>query len=291
MKRFILLLLACSTALAAQDTRPVVAVLPFEAIGTDSEETRTIEKLVQSYISQLPEFRIVSQEDRDKVLSEKEFQTAFSDGIPSASLAGLLSAQYLLSGSVGVIGEERVLTLQVTKIKTGEKRSVSIVRKSMSELALGTRALVLEAFLKAEEPSATATAGPSAEATLKEEDIVGSWAGDKGIELVRVFRGGKAVAVLSSGVQMELRYTIEAGTVRFVQTSPNTPRFYHPVPYSIALALVKEAEPMEWIFGLYDTKSVLRGQKKATAIVYEGDKIKTIVRGATRDAEWLRPTR
>jgi hypothetical protein len=90
---------------------------------------------------------------------------------------------------------------------------------------------------------------------------------------------------------MELRYEIEEGTVRFVQSSANTARFYHPVPYSVALALVAQAEPMEWTFGLYDGKSSLRGKKKSTAVIYEGEKIQSVIRGATRDAEWLRPAR
>lgn len=284
MKGLIVVFLVLSLTATAQDARPVVAVLPFEAAGTDPEETKTIEGLVQSYVSELQDFRLISTADRDRVLREQEISAALSD---SAKIGSLLSAHFLLAGSVGALGDDRVLTIEVIKVATGEKRSASSVHRSMSELALATRGLVQRIFAVEEE---SPSEDQSAE-EIRADDIVGSWRGDKGIELVKVFKGGKAIAVFSSGAQMELAYRIEGGTVRFTQTSANSIRYYSPVPYPVAKELVEAAQPMEWIFRLHADATVLRGVKVSTGVRYERDRVLEILRDASRDAEWTKPSR
>ncbi len=284
MKGLVFAFLALSLAVSAQDARPIVAVLPFEAAGADPDETRTIEGLVQSYVSELQGFRLISTADRDRVLHEQEISAALSD---SAKIGNLLSAHFLLAGSVGTIGEDRVLTIEVIKVSSGEKKSASSVHRSMSELALATRGLVQKIF-------AVEEARPSEDLSAEEirtEDLVGSWRGDKGIELVKVFKGGKAIAVFSSGAQMELSYRIEGGTVRFTQTSANSIRYYSPVPYPVAKELVAAAQPMEWIFRLNADATILRGVKVSTGVRYERDRVLEILRDASRDAEWARASR
>jgi len=284
MKGLVFAFLALSLAVSAQDARPIVAVLPFEAAGADPDETRTIEGLVQSYVSELQGFRLISTADRDRVLQEQEISAALSD---SAKIGNLLSAHFLLAGSVGTIGEDRVLTIEVIKVSSGEKKSASSVHRSMSELALATRGLVQKIF-------AVEEARPSEDLSAEEirtEDLVGSWRGDKGIELVKVFKGGKAIAVFSSGAQMELSYRIEGGTVRFTQTSANSIRYYSPVPYPVAKELVAAAQPMEWIFRLNADATILRGVKVSTGVRYERDRVLEILRDASRDAEWARASR
>jgi TolB-like protein len=288
MKRILVVFFALFAPLVAplhaQDARLVVAVLPFQAVGVSAEETKTIENLVQSYVSELQEFRLIASADRDRILREQEFSAAVSE---SARIGDLLSANFLLSGNLGAISDERVLTLQVVKVLTGEKRSVSLTNRNMSELALATRSLVLRALDKADETAST----EAAKQEVLVEDIIGSWRGDKGIELVRIFRGSKAVAVFSSGVQMELSYRIEGADLSFLQTSPNSPRYYYPVPYTVAQELAKTAQPMEWRFRLYSGAAALRGTKLSTSVTYEKDRILEIAHDASRVAEWTKATR
>lgn len=285
MKRLLLMFIFSAAFASGQDARPIVAVLPFESSAVGEGETKTIESLVQSYVSELGDFRLVTPSDREKALSEQEFAALVND--PAQSGAGaLLAAQYLLSGRIGTIGEDRVLTLQAVKVKTGEKKIVSAIYRTMSELALGTRSLVLQVFERGEQRTEeTASAFAS---TIREEDLTGAWRGDKGIELVRIFRGGRAVAVFSSGVQMDLVYRIRDGEVRFAQTSQNTARFYHPVPYAVAQELVKSAKPMEWFFRLAEDGSALQGTKTATAVLYEGSAVKELLHDSKREAEWTK---
>jgi hypothetical protein len=123
---------------------------------------------------------------------------------------------------------------------------------------------------------------------LTEQSIAGSWRGDPGIKLVRLQRGGRGIAVFSSGAQMNLVYAIEDNTLKITQNSPNTERYYHPVPYEVAKRLKTEAAPMYWQFMLYNSGSVLRGFKVATAVRYQGETVLELLHNSARDAEWTR---
>lgn len=272
----------------ANDTGPVVAVMPFTSAGVGADETKTIENLVESYVSELDQFRLIAQEDRDLVLSEWEFAvssgTANEEG--AEKIGSLLAADYILTGSVGAVGDNRVLTLEMVKVKTGEKRSVSAVHPSLSELALDARSVVQQVFDR--ELAVEDSTDHEKPVELSEDLITGSWRGDKGIELVRILRGGKAIAILSSGAKMELDYSMENGTLHLVQASANTERFYHPVPYKVAVQLVALAQPMEWRLKPVAKGAVLRGTKISTAVRYEQDAILEVKKDSIRDAEWTR---
>ncbi len=291
MKRVLIAMLLAAPFLHAEDARPVIAILPFESSVADSGETDAIEKLVQSYVSEIGDFRIVTPSDREKALSEQEFAAMVSAPEQTGSRGNaLVAAQYLLSGSIGVLGEERVLTLEALKVKTGEKKSVSSVHRNMSELVLGLRTLVMQVLEKGEQgPSAGQSSKTASKIT--EENLIGTWNGDKGIELVRIFRGGKAIAVFSSGVRMDLFYRIQGDEVRFAQTSPNNARYYLPVPYAVAQKLVQNAQPMQWTFKLSEDGITLRGNKISTGVEYEGDSVRRFVPDAARNAEWSRAAR
>lgn len=279
---------------AAEDARPVVAVMPFTSAGVGEDETKTIENLVESYVSEIDDFRLVAQEDRDLVLSEWEFAVSAgtagtAEDAGAEKIGSLLAADYILSGSVGAVDDSRVLTLEVVKVKTGEKRSVSALHPSLSELALDARSVVRRAFDR--ERSVEDSEEGEKPVELSEDLVAGSWRGDKGIELVRILRGGKALAILSSGAKMELQYSIEGGELHLTQASANTERFYHPIPYKVAVQLVLIAQPMEWRLKPIADGSVLRGTKTTTAIRYDQEAILEVTRDSVRDAEWTRLSR
>jgi hypothetical protein len=108
------------------------------------------------------------------------------------------------------------------------------------------------------------------------------------VELVRLQRGGAGIAILSSGAQMALEYTIEDNTLKVTQRSPNTERFYHPLPYGVAKQLAAQAEPMRWELLLYEGGTSLRGIKTATAVRYERDTIIELLPASAREAEWVK---
>jgi len=280
-------LLLLPLLLPAQE-KQVIGILPFEGSEIQNDERQTIEYLIQSYVSQLELFRLVRSSDRDKVLAELEF--AFRSGEDDFKRAGdLLSADFLLSGNIGALDNKWVLTLEVIKVQNGEKKSVSNIYKSMSELALDSHALVRQLFTDTREESAQET-GRTAR-SIDVEQLYGLWQGDSGIENVRILSRNKALATLSSGAQMELSYRIEGDSVEFNQTSANTLRYFYPAPYAIAVQMVEIAEPVKWVFKLSDDGKRLTGSKFGTAVRYERDTILEIYRGRSREAEWNKTTR
>lgn len=282
-----ILLIFIPLFLSAQEL-PVLGILPFESTDIQDDERQTIEYLIQSYVSRLEMFRLVRDSDRDKVLEELEFTLKSTDG--TYTKAGeLLAADYLLSGAIGSLEDNWVLTLEVLKVKTGEKKSVSNVYKSMSELALDSHVLVRQLFAN----KALASESPEVQSVrpIEPESLYGLWQGDSGVEYVRILTGNRALAILSSGAQMELSYRIDGTQVVFTQTSANNLRYFYPAPYAIAVQLVEIAEPVRWEFSLSEDGKSLSGTKFGTAVRYERDTILEVYRGRSREAEWNKTTR
>jgi hypothetical protein len=280
MKKYVLILtLGLALGLAfieADDNKPVIQLMPFTSQGIGGEEARFIEALIQSYITDIG----------DVILY---LDTSASEVSPLLEMEYARSPDYVLSGSINIIDQDnRVLALEIQKTQTGETSQYISVHKTTSELALKARSLVETAFaVPPEDPSPQETPVE----TVSEARLLGTWRGDTGIELVSLQRGGTGRAILSSGIQMDLNYSIEGNTVQIVQVSPNTERFYHPLPLAVARELSAQAEPMLWVFSLYDNGTALRGIKTATSVRYEGNTVLEILPNTVREAEWIKSSR
>lgn len=262
--------------LAAQEKKLVVQFIPFTSQGLGTEEARIIESLVGSYFTALGGFAVSG--------SAGEF---FSPGPPGESDPGR-PPDYTLSGSITLERDNRILMLEIGRPATGEVTYYTSAHKTTGELVLKIRSLIESVFAMDAGGEELEEAEPE---FLTEGVITGTWRGDRGIELIRLRRGGTGTAIFSSGAQMDLNYSIDSNTLKVVQSSPNTERYYHPVPYGVAKQLVLDAEPMRWELLLYEKGASLRGIKIATAVRYEGDTILEILLHSARDAEWTRATR
>jgi hypothetical protein len=265
--------------IGAEENKPVIGFVPFTIEGIGAEEARIIESLIHSYIA--------DQGDVIEALDASVMMFSLSDtgGVYNTAAGEARQPDYTLSGSINMEGDNRILMLEISKTSTGEKVNYTSVHKSASELILKAKSLV----------AAVLSAGTGAEdfqeavpETLTETAVLGTWRGDTGVELIRLQRGGVGIAILSSGAQMSLEYTIENNILRVSQRSPNTERFYHPLPYGVAKQLALQAEPMKWELLLYDGGTALRGMKIATAVQYDRDAIIEIFPGTAREAEWLK---
>jgi hypothetical protein len=279
MKKNVLILMLGLTLgsafIEADDNKPIIQLMPFTSQGIGSEEARFIEALIQSYITDIGEV----------VLYLDTSSSAFS---PLMEMEYARSPDYVLSGSINIDQDNRVLALEIQKTQTGETSQYISVHKSTSELALKARSLVETAFAVAPEDSGLLETQVE---NISEARLLGTWRGDTGIELVSLQRGGTGRAILSSGVQMDLSYSIEGSLVRIVQVSPNTERFYHPLPIAIAKELALRADPMMWVFSLYDNGTALRGIKTATSVKYEGNTVLEVMPNTIREAEWIKSSR
>jgi hypothetical protein len=265
--------------IGAEENKPVIGFMPFTIEGIGVEEARIIESLIYSYITGLGEV-IQSFDTSVMMIPASNADAAYT------TTAGMTRfPDYTLSGSINSDQDSLILAFEIRKTSTGQKVNYTSVQKTTGELVLNIKSLIEAAFSEGTEQAVPREAVPE---LLTESGIVGTWRGDAGVELVRLQRDGAGMAILSSGAQMALEYTIENNTLKVSQRSPNTERFYHPLPYGVAKQLVPRAEPMKWEFSLYERGTVLRGIKTATAVRYEQDTIIELLPASTREAEWLK---
>jgi hypothetical protein len=260
-----------SFSLYSQAYKPLVGIKPFTVQGIRTDEAGIIESLIQSYVEEM---------GNEVVLLDSAFTT---DASYDSALFRL--PEYIFSGSIIREGENRNLLLELHKQTSGERILYSSSHKSLSDLVLKARSLVALAV----------TAGA---ATMRDESpvpeqltvnrLAGTWRGDAEIQVVRFNRNLAGTAIFTSGAQMRLVYTIENNTLKVVQNSPNTERFYHPLPYRIAQQVSAEAEPIRWEFQLYEQGRLLRGKKIGTGVRYNEDKVLELIPGAEVGVEWTK---
>ena len=252
------------------------------------EEARFISALIQSYVSDIGE--VLRRYD-----SPPEEPDGADPDPPEAAEAGegeeaetRREPDFILSGSITVDQDTRILSLKVLRTDTGETVYHTSTHKTTTDLTLKVRSLV-EAVFTAGLNGAFAREAPRE--VITEGKIAGTWRGDAGVEIVRLQRGGTGIAFLSSGVQMNLIYRIENDTLRIFQVSQNTERFYHPMPLTIARELRARAEPWQYELFLHEDGTTLRGIKIFTDVVYDGARITELIPGAVREAEWTKTSR
>jgi hypothetical protein len=269
----------CIARLGADDSGPIIELTPFAIEGLGPEEARFITALVQSYVADIGEV----VQPNDPALYDAEDTASY--GMPP-ELAP--KPDFILSGSITVDQDSRILALRVIKTETGETVYHTSSHKTTTDLTLKVRSLVEAVF-------SAGLSGTFHEEVSQEvitaEKIVGTWRGDLGVEIVRLQRGGTGIAILSSGAQMNLIYRIEDNSVRIFQISQNTERFYHPMPFIIARELSVRAEPWQYELFLYEDGTALRGIKTFTDVEYEDTRIIKLLPGSVREAEWTKTSR
>jgi hypothetical protein len=272
-KRLLLVLLALFFVFlaGAQETKPVIRFSPLYTKGIGFEETRFIESLIQSYLS-----------DFGEVVNLLEGSFAGFDSLTR-------TPDYVLSGSVYLERDFRIFTLEIHNTQTGETSSATSTHKTAGDLVLKARSLV-EMIFNPGRPGPPGETGEIPEEKpeiITERSISGTWRGEPGIETVYL-QQGRGVAFFSSGARMNLSYTIENNTLKITQNSPNTERFYYPLPFEAAKQLSAEAVPMTWELFLYSGGTCLRGVKISTEARIEDNEVVEFLPGSVRETEWFR---
>jgi len=290
-----------------QARQPVLRVSPFGGSGVGDSEASTMERLVASYIVELKAFRVFDSQGQELALSETE--TALNLGVTTTTVTPL-AADYVLSGTLGKIGEIYVFTLDATKVSNGEKLSVSDTALALSDIVLRSRDLTRSLFDRkdaaigpvstpgadsSQQASAAATSAsstPSWKASLRLSDISGSWRGDKGLETVRVFSNSTGLAVLTGGGTLKIRIAIQGDMIEILQDQPNDPNLYRSpsVTFEMARRIAAQARPMRWLFRLDAAGQTLVGTKESIAISGSGSELK-VDNTYVRDASWSRISR
>jgi hypothetical protein len=271
----LLFLIIFPVFICSQDSPAIIRFSPFYTRGIGIEESRFIETLVQSYLS---EFGSVVN--------------FFEGSMPGD--VWTKAPDYVISGSIYLEAEERIFTLEFHNTGTGETLSSTTVHHTASDMVLKARALVESLMLgkAAEKVLAVNIENESSRINspepISERDVIGAWKGETGVEMVRLQQDGRGVAFFSSGARMNLTYTIENNTLKVRQASPNTERFYYPLPYGVAKQLSAEAGPMTWELFMYSGGTHLKGVRISTEAKVEGNMLVELMPDTETQTEWTR---
>jgi hypothetical protein len=307
----LLLLTALVAASAgAQDQARVLRIRPFGGEALQPGEAAALQNLVTSYVVELRAFRVIDSDGQELALREAE--TAMQLGVPKDIAP--LAADYLLSAQAGRAGGLIVFTMDLTKVSTGEKRSVAETAASVNDLVLASRRLTRSLFDRVE-PAAAAPAAyspPSGQVVTREGNapgtaaqgaaraaidpapslarVSGTWKGDRGVDRVTLFADGRGVAILSSGASMRVRTLVQGSMVIVGQDQSSLPEFYRSpgLDLKAARAVAAKARPWKWTFYLSTDGAGLAGIKESVFVKVDTKGEVTVDNNYIRDAAWTR---
>jgi len=284
---FACVLIAIAAGLAAQEAPRVLRVADFGGDGLDQGEAAALQSLVTSYVVELKMFRVIDKAGQE--LAVKEEETAVQMGVAKATSP--IAADYVLSAEANRADGLIVFSIDVTKVATGEKKSVAETFRSLSDLILASRRLARKLFEQpAENPGeAGSTATPSANPKPSLDLVAGTWKGDKNVDRISIFPDGSAFAVLASGSRMSLRVAIEGSQVVILQNQPNSPDFYRPgLDPESARIVAATARPWRWLFSLSEDGASLNGVKESVFVKVSGQGAVSLDNSYVRPAVWIR---
>jgi len=286
----------------------VVRVKEFAGSALGKGELSSIERLIVSYVVELKVFRVIDSVGQDLALAESE--TALQAG--NTATVSPLSADFILTGTVGKIGDFFVLSLENVKVSSGEKVSVSDTAMSVNDLVLKARALTRSLFGKQDTgaafqddvkpPVATPPvttppivqpkqSPPVAVALPTLKVLAGTWKGDKGIDSARIFPDGNGLAFITGGGSFKIKLEIAGSDVVIGQNQPNISRMFQGsgLPPELVRKLVAEARPMKWVMRLSVDGQRLMGRKESVWVSSDTKGV-TIDNNYEREATWTKLT-
>ena len=103
--------------------------------------------------------------------------------------------------------------------------------------------------------------------------MAGSWHGEQGIDKILILRGGRGVAILSSGVSFSLEIRISGDDLIILQKGLISPLQFIDLPDQVAKQAAAIAPPLEWHFLASADNKKLSGTKKSVIIKNDGKNI------------------
>ena len=121
-------IVTCSFIIA-QESKPSVAVLDFEARGIPDYEAETLTERLRTEIATTRAVRLVDRKLLQKILEEQGLQqSGCTTDECVAEVGQLIGAQFMINGSVGKIGDSYAIDAKMVSVTTG----VAVRSKSVS---------------------------------------------------------------------------------------------------------------------------------------------------------------
>ena len=256
---------------------PKVAVYQLQAPTMNEQTVQTVDNLVFSFIKELKTYTIFD-------LRAQPVPTSFPVDI---------SVDYIFYGVLKEAPDGIKLELVLKGKEDQVTRMISKVYDNINKILLDSRLLVLNLFDFSVRLEGLADSSPQEQRITEFEHIetvdslAGSWKGEQGLERVMILRGGRGMAVFSSGVSVSLELKIDNGYLLVTQKGTLQPRQFLNLPDAIAQQAVQKINPPQWRFLVSADKKILSGTKVDAQIQYNDTAILDVQYG-TAVVEWLR---
>lgn len=112
-----------------QENVPLVSVLHFSAQGVSENDAATIARLFEVELIASKQFRVVEQEDADKILeTQKKSLSGCTDEACAVEIGKLLSAEQVVIGSVSRLDDTIIVTAKLVDVERGENISAGTIK-------------------------------------------------------------------------------------------------------------------------------------------------------------------
>jgi len=268
------LLTGLSAMLAAV---PKVAVYQLQAPTINEQTAQTVDNLVFSFIKELKTYTVFDLRTQPVPM---EFPID-------------LSVDYIFFGVLKDVPEGIKLELILKGKEEQVTRMISKVYENVNRILLDSRLLVFNLFdfsIRLEDiPDTLQQDEQITEFGYIEtvDSLAGSWKGEPGLDRIMILRGGRGMAVFSSGISVSLELKIDNGYLLVTQKGNLQPRQFLNLPDTIAQQAVQKLNPPQWRFLVSADKKILSGTKVDAQIKYNETAIIDVQYG-TVVVEWLR---
>lgn len=276
-KVYIALLLLLISLPSALSALPGVAVYQLQAPAISEQTAQTVDNLVFSFIKELKAYTIFDLRNQS---------------VP-ADFPNDPTIDYIFFGALEDVPEGIKLELILKGRKDQVTRIISKVYDNISKILLDSRLLVFNLFDFSVPLEQLARSLPQTEQNTEfgyietVDSLAGSWKGEPGLDRVMILRGGRGMAVFSSGVSVSLDLKIDNGYLLVTQKGSLQPRQFLNLPDEIARQAVQKTNPPQWRFLVSPDKKILSGTKVDAQIQYNETAIIS-VKYDTATVEWLR---
>ena len=270
----LLLIISLPPALSAL---PGVAVYQLQAPELSEQTVQTVDNLVFSFIKELKTYTIL----------DLRSQTVPADFPKNPAI------DYIFFGMLKEVPEGIKLELVLKGREDQFTRIISKVYGNINKILLDSRLLVFNLFDFSVPLEGLTVSTPQNEQDTEfgyvepVDSLAGSWKGEKGLDRVMILRGGRGMAVFSSGVSVSLDFKIDNGYLLVTQKGSLQPRQFLNLPDEIARQAVQQTNPPQWRFLVSPDKKILSGTKVDAEIQYNETSIISI-KYDTATVEWLR---
>lgn len=256
---------------------PTVGIFKLESKNITEQTTATISNAIFSFVKELKKYDIVDM--RSTPVTETDAQQRFD---------------YVFAGKI--TGLENGIQLELMLKNSSDKitRRISKIYQSVNLILLDSRVLVSDIFDKSVNLSVTYNPedSDSKENSEVEEvkniDILsGSWQGEEGLERVELMRGGRGIALLSSGITILLQIRIHEGYLTINQSGKPMPRQFINLPDEIAKKAAEMGKTPSWKFLVSADNKILVGEKTDIEIVYHGNTLVS-VNEVIKKVRWIK---